>query len=116
MRGQKREANDAASTDNQFGFGLRSDPTDAAVAANRRSDIEIADAIERKTLRASEAAKKCADFAGGINAIDRVETGSSRPGDEKFAGRAERQGGRGEGRLDGGEEKSFAGGRDFENW
>src|SRR6202453_1355096 len=115
VRRQKREANDAASTDNKFGFGLRSDSNDAAVAANRRCDIEIADAIERKTLRAAETAKKCADFAGGINAIDRVETGSSRPGDEKFAGRAERQMIRGEGRLDGGEDENFAVGSDFEN-
>src|ERR1700691_1084503 len=115
MRRQKREANDAASTDNKFGFGLRSDSNDTAMAANRRSDIEIADAIERKTLRASETAKKCADFAGGINAIDGVETGSSRHGDEKLADRAERQVIRGEGRLDGGEDKYFAVGSDFEN-
>src|ERR1700683_5593357 len=115
MRGQEREANDAASTDHKFGFGLRSDSNDTAIAANRRSHIEIADAIERKTLRASETAKKCADFAGGINAIDGVETGSSRPGDEKFAGRAERQVIRGEGRLDCSEDENFAGGSDFEN-
>src|ERR1700685_1040552 len=87
VRRQKREANDAAATGHKFGFGLRSDANDAAVAANRRSDIEIADAIERKTLRASEAAKKCADFAGGINAIDGVETGSSRAGGENTADR-----------------------------
>src|ERR1700677_1580509 len=115
VRRQKREANDAAATDNQFGFGSRSDPNDTAIAANRRCDIEIADAIERKTLRASETAKERADFAGGINAIDGVETGSSRPGDEKFAGRAERQVIRGEGSLDGGEDKYFAVGSDFEN-
>src|ERR1700683_2982029 len=115
VRRQKCEANDAAATGHKFGFGLWSDSNDTAIAANRRSHIEIADAIERKTLRASETAKKCPDFAGGINAIDGVETGSSRPGDEKFAGRAERQVIRGEGRLDGGEDKYFAVGSDFEN-
>src|SRR5271155_4286483 len=115
MRGQKREADDAASTDHQFGFGLRSDSNDTAIAANRRCDVEGAEAIERKTRRTSETAKKCADFSSRINAIDGVETGSSRPGDEKFAGRAERKVIRGEGRLDGGEDKYFAVGSDFEN-
>src|ERR1700677_1527148 len=70
MRRQKREANDPTATEHKFGFGLWSDSNDTAVAANGRGDIEIADAIERKTLRASETAKKCADFAGGINAIE----------------------------------------------
>src|SRR6202522_117842 len=115
VRRQKREANDAAATGHKFGFGLWSDSNDTAVAANGRGDIEIAQAIERKTLRAAETAKKCADFAGGIYAIDGVETGSSRPGDEKFAGRAERQVIRGEGRLDGGEDENFAVRSDFEN-
>jgi hypothetical protein len=64
VRGHKREANDAASTDHKFGFGLWSDSNDTAIAPNGRGDIEIAHAIERKTLRASETAKKCADFAG----------------------------------------------------
>src|ERR1700677_3694199 len=115
VRRQKREANDAAATGHKFGFGLWSDSNDTAVAANGRGDIEIAQAIERKTLRAAETAKKCADFAGGINAIDGVETGSSRPGDEKLADRAERQVVRGEGRLDGGKDENFAVGSDFEN-
>src|SRR5271156_1181888 len=115
MRGQKREANDAASTDHKFGFGLRGDSNDTAIAANRRSDIEVAEAIERKTLRASETAKKCADFAGGINAIDGVETGSSRPGHEKFSGRAERKMISRKRRLDCSEDENFAVGRDLKN-
>src|ERR1700722_15909543 len=71
--------------------------------------------IQGQPLRTPKAAKKNVYLACGRNAIDAVEAGGSRPGDEKLARRAECQVIRRYGRLDRGKNENFPVGRDLEN-
>ena len=66
MRRQKRQADDVAAAENEFGFGLRREANDSALASERCGDVEIAAAIEGEALWTSEAAEKRGDFAGGM--------------------------------------------------
>ena len=81
----------------------------------RTFDIYIAEAIEREALRAAEAAKKCTDFAGGVDAVDAVKTRGRRAGDVEFVRGVERQVIGRERRFKSGEDENLAFGIDFEN-
>ncbi len=115
MRGQKRQADDVAAAEHEFGFRLRRDAHDSALASERRCDVKISAAIEREALRAAQAAEKYADFAGGRNSVDAIEARSGGAGDEKFAGGTECQMIGRERRLERGEDENFAVRADLEN-
>src|SRR5579863_8895632 len=85
----QREANDIAAAEDDLRLCVRSEPDDAATAAERRRDVKIAEAIEGETLRASEAAEKNADVTPGSEFVDAVETRRGRAGDIQIAGGTE---------------------------
>ena len=80
-RGQQREADNITAAHHQFGVRLRRDADDAALSAEGRGDVEIAETIERESLGAAESAEKRADFSGRIDAIDAIVTRSGGAGD-----------------------------------
>ncbi len=94
---------------------VRSEPDDAAAAAERCRDIKVAEAIEGEALRASEAAEENADFAAGSDFVNAVETRRRRAGDVQIAGGTEREMICGERGLERCEDENFAVGADFEN-
>src|SRR5579862_3796650 len=113
--GHQREADDIAAAENHLRLRVRSEPDDAAAAAERSRDIKIAEAIEGEALWASEAAEENADVAAGSDFVDAVETRRGRAGDVQIAGGAEREMICGERWLKRCEDENFAVGTDFEN-
>src|ERR1700723_2292271 len=81
---QKREANNVAAAECHFGFRLGSDAHDAPPAAQRARDVEIAEAVERETLRTSQPAEEYGDLARGRNSVHAVVARSGWPRDEQF--------------------------------
>ena len=94
---------------------VRSDAHDAAPPSIRCGHVEISFAVKGQSLRPAQPAEEAADLALLIDAEDAVKTGSGRPGDEKFAGRAECQVVGGDGRLERSEDENLAVRADLEN-
>jgi hypothetical protein len=113
--GQKREADDVAAAEDQFGFSLWRDANDSTFAGERTGHVKIAATIKREALRAAEAAEKRGDFARGINAIHAVEAGGCGAGDIQLVGGTERQVVCSERWFQRGENKNFAFRINFEN-
>src|SRR5579862_1227256 len=113
--GHQREANDIAAAEDDLRLRVRSEPDDAATAAERSRDVKIAEAIEGEALRASEAAEENTYIAARSDFVDAVEAGRRRAGDIQIARGTEGEMIRGKRRLERGEDENFAVGTDFEN-
>src|SRR5579862_1301833 len=115
MAGQQCEADDIRAAQHDLRLALRRDPHNAALAAERRRNIEIAEPVERESLRAPQPAEKHFDFSRRVDSVDAIEARSGGPGDEQLSRRTERQMVRGDGRLERRENENLSVGPDLEN-
>src|SRR5579863_2143956 len=115
MRRKKREAHDVAASNHDFGFRLRRQADDSALAAQRRRHVKIPLAIECQTLRAAQPAEEHAYLAGRRNLIHALEARCSGPGHKKLARRTESQVVGRKRRLERGENENLAVRTNLEN-